>query len=453
VEARYGEIFGFLEKQGVARSALTLAWDFVTSSEAQATGNLLSMRDTAFKRWEHDNLGYHVDTTTDLPMDADLMRQIDGTFDVPSFLASLSQDDAGLKIDAAGHPLDSGDNFPAKLHINVPKCAATANGPLPILIFGHGLFGSADEIDSGWQKAMINQVLCMVEVATDWTGFDSIDSTVEVSEIFGSFDKFWILSDRSQQGIINFLTLARLATRKLKDMPELSVNGQPIVDGKEVYYYGISQGGCLGGTVVSLSPEISHGGLNVGGNPYTLMLMRSADFSAFKSIMDLTYPDPWAQELFIAMSQSYFDFFEESSFALHGLHDPFPDPDTGMPMAQKQLLLQESRYDGQVPNLGSRVLARTLGLPELDPAIEPIYGLTATAGPLPSAYSQWDVHATPVPANVDTPPKDNCAHEAIRRLPELQQQLKAFLRPDGMVTNTCNGKCDFPMTPYCVNWK
>ena len=72
----------------------------------------------------------------------------------------------------------------------------------------------------------------------------------------------------------------------------------------------------------------------------------------------------------------------------------------------------------------TRIIARTAGLALLGPPVEEVYGISVESGPLASAYTQWDPHATPVPADVDVPPADNCAHEAIRRLPELQEQLK-----------------------------
>jgi hypothetical protein len=50
----------------------------------------------------------------------------------------------------------------------------------------------------------------------------------------------------------------------------------------------------------------------------------------------------------------------------------------------------------------------------------------------------------PVPPDVNIPPAmDNGAHEAIRRLDPLVEQLRAFFKPDGQVTQTCTGLCVF----------
>jgi len=49
-----------------------------------------------------------------------------------------------------------------------------------------------------------------------------------------------------------------------------------------------------------------------------------------------------------------------------------------------------------------------------------------------------------VPPDGDVPAsEDNGAHEAIRRLDPLVQQLGAFFKPDGQVVQTCNGICSF----------
>jgi hypothetical protein len=45
--ARFEEIFALLEKQGVARGDLVLAWDFTTASRESKTRRMLAARDDA----------------------------------------------------------------------------------------------------------------------------------------------------------------------------------------------------------------------------------------------------------------------------------------------------------------------------------------------------------------------------------------------------------------------
>jgi hypothetical protein len=39
---------------------------------------------------------------------------------------------------------------------------------------------------------------------------------------------------------------------------------------------------------------------------------------------------------------------------------------------------------------------------------------------------------------------DTVTHEAVRRDPRAQAQIDAFLRPDGVVEDFCNGPCVAP---------
>ena len=446
VKARYDEIFAFLDKQGVPRASLTMAWDFTTASDKQATGHLLAMRDAAFKRWQMQNLGWQ-NLKVDNNPGGDWLMRITGTFQVPSFLTSNTDGKAGLSFDAANNPVDTGTNFDAKLLINVPKCVTTATLPVPVMIYGHGLFGAADEANGGVHQATAN-ALCMVYAATDWVGLADTDANYVVATVFSNFDKFYIPTDRLQQGQLNFMTLARLALKKFPMMAELHLADprgamQPITDGAHVYYDGNSQGGIEGNTLMALSPDIQRGVLGVPGGIYSLMLTRSTDFKSFKAIMDQTYPSQYDQEVMLALAQSLWDFSDPISFVGHTLKDPFND-DAGNPMKDKHILMQVGVGDGQVPNVSAETIARTAGLQMLSPGVKTIYGLPMAAAPLDSAYTLWEVHANPLPDGTNVPPAhDNCTHEAVRRIPEAIEQKRRFLRPGGKVEQTCMGTCDF----------
>ncbi|HEX9101284.1 MAG TPA: hypothetical protein VF997_03735, partial [Polyangia bacterium] len=125
------------------------------------------------------------------------------------------------------------------------------------------------------------------------------------------------------------------------------------------------------------------------------------------------------------------------SFAPHVIGAPLPAT------PQKRILVQEAINDAQVPNLATRVLVRALGIPGTN-LEQQVYGVEMQAAPLDSAYTQWDVHPMPVPPDADLPPPmDNGAHEAIRRLDPLVQQLGLFFKPDGQVQQTCTNLCVF----------
>lgn len=445
----YDEIFALLDRRDVPRDQLTLAWDFRTASDEQTYGHLLAMRDAALTRWEREDLGYRVESV-DTPPDGPVLREIHATFDVPSFLTDNQSKSAGLRLDSRGDPVDTGTNYRANLLIIVPACAATAPLPLRTIVYGHGLLSSAQEIEAGLHRRISNQ-LCIVEVATDFIGLSTPDIATIASNVLVEFSNFYIPTDRLQQAQINFLTLLRLATRKLPGMPELTregtPGGTPLLDGREVYYLGGSQGGIFGNTLLALSPDVDRGGLIVGGGIYSLMLPRSVDFWPFKLILDFVYPAPIDQQILIALTQSYWDFTDPISFVHRSLRNNFPGLD-GQPLAPRKLVLQESHFDAQVPNVATRAVARSMGLPQLGPAVETVYDLPQTDGPVDAAYVQYDIIPTPRPSETNVSGnRDNGAHGGLANIDAAIQQLDALLRQDGRVRSTCGTSCVYPDTP------
>jgi hypothetical protein len=242
---------------------------------------------------------------------------------------------------------------------------------------------------------------------------------------------------RLLQAHVNAQTLVRLFLTQMKYDPMLQVNGHAVTDGSQVYYYGISDGGIQGGTFMALSQDVVRGALNVPGCEWNLMMLRSHDFQGLKTFLDSVYPDFLDQQVIIAALQSYWDYSDPVSFAPHIINDPFPSTPA------KRIVVQESINDAEVPNLATRVLVRALGIKGMD-LEQPVYGVDVASAPLDSAYTQWDVHPTPVPPDVDIPPPDdNQAHGAIRMLPLLVKQLQLFFTPTGQVQQTCDNTCVF----------
>lgn len=437
---KYLDLFVRLESAGIPRDALSFAWDFHTGSDEQLVANLLKMRDEALPAWGAEKLGYDVALTD--ATDEQLWFELQGNFEVPTYLTDDS-DDGILIVDGEGRPQRRGvQRFPLTIH--VPRCAETATQPLPVMVFGHGLFGAAaSEMNSGYQRRVIDE-LCMIQIGTDWIGMSSVDGPAVATEVVPDFTNLPRITDRLQQAQLNFVVLARLGRDLLKRDPRLRVGDRPITDGKQLYYYGISQGGIEGGTLLALSPDLQRGALNVGGGNYSLMVMRSVDFRTFKQLLNLTYPSQRDQQLLVALSQSFWDFSDPISFAERVRRRPLPDLD-GAPLPARPLVLQEAIGDSQVPNLATRLLARSYGLPLLQPAVEEVPQLGTIEVPSEAAYVQWDVAPQPLPGLGNTPPDaDNGAHGAIRKLPALVEQLRRFFRPDGLVENTCDGACRFP---------
>lgn len=432
LKARYEEIFAALAAAGVARNTVTLAWDVHTASDDSATSHLVAMRDQALMMADAGMLSYTVTSSTDMPSDAHLLREVVGTFDVPWYLTSSALD-ATLGTDG-GMPTMHGTGT-ANFVVHIPKCASTATGPLPVIVFGHGLFGTAQsELSSDYEK-QVGDTLCMVQIGTDWIGLSKPDFNTVGDEVLGDLNHIDIVTDRLQQAHVNAQTLTRLFKTKMKDDPALQVNGHAVTDASQIYYYGISDGGIQGGTFMALSEDIVRGVLNVPGCEWSLMMLRSHDFQGLKTLLDSVYPDQLDQQVLVAAMQSYWDFSDPATFAPHVIGAPLPSAPA------KRILVQEAIGDAQVPNIATRVLVRTLGVPGND-LEQPVWGVSDMPAPLDSAYTQWDIHPMPLPPDGDIPPPtDNGAHEDIRALPLLVQQLQAFFTPTGQVVQTCTGPC------------
>lgn len=444
LQSYYTGIFEFLEKNGIARENIVLAWDFITASDEYILSHMLKIRDEVLKQAGSTGLGYTITRIEENPSDTQIKRKIFGEFEVPSFLNDAEP--RVLNTDENGMPVFNRiEKFPFVVHI--PGCADTKSPPLRVMIFGHGLFGSAaGEMGGSYQRDVIND-LCMVQIGTDWIGLSEYDVPDVLVYTVQDMNYFNVMTDRLQQAHANAIMLARLVKGKFVKEPILSLEGPscsssctPLADpdNPEIYYYGISDGAIQGTTFMTLTPDIERGVLNVGGGPWSFMMFRSSNFPTYKMFIDVSYPDKLDQQILIAITQSLWDFTDPVTYGAHIIKNPLPDTPV------KKIILQESKGDAQVPNLSSHILARTMGLRGLAPLVYPVFGIEEVPESQigDSAYTQWYVVPDAVPFPDETkniPPTGNDAHEAIRRLPELIQQIDLFFNPAGFIKQTCPG--------------
>jgi hypothetical protein len=211
---------------GVPKSALALAWDFDTASEASTTGQLIKMRDQALAA-APKGLGFTVQSVAEPKPadDANTYRVITGTFQAPSFEAGA--DPSPLALDAHGQPvMGAAADWPFTALI--PRCAVTAAAPAPLLITGHGLFGSAAKELA--ENAPLLQELCMVGIGSDWLGVSSSDLGVITGKVLVDPNQFRLVTDRLEQAHVNFQVLTRLALNALASDAHFAVGGRPSYD-------------------------------------------------------------------------------------------------------------------------------------------------------------------------------------------------------------------------------
>jgi hypothetical protein len=452
--ARLPDVLSALSVAGVPASTVVVAWDFVTASDESITGHVLSMRDRGLAAVGPSGAGYTV-TSHDENMDSEVLRRIRGTFTVPQFIDQTDETnpEAELTFDATGTPQLLG-TYQAPFTIIVPAVAAT-KAPLPIVIYGHGLFGNG-ESELGDAAGSYVQDFANLEgyvvVATDWIGLSSHENPVSqntnqaVALALTDFTKFPWITDRLQQALVNAMVLVRTMTGAIVNDPLMTVTGKaggaPVADPTRITYYGISLGGIMGLSFMGYDPDVTRGVLGCGGGFWATLFERSTNWKEAKVIIPASYPDSLDQQLLLALAQMQFDYSDPATVAPYVLASPLP----GVP--KKQLVMQMGIGDAQVANITTEMIARTSGIDMLAPAATQAFGMTPKPGPLASALTTWDVQSKPVPPDTNqTPPDDNQVHQAIRRIPQAEEQTRVFYET-GQVVDTCGGQpCVVPVPP------
>lgn len=438
------DIFGVLEEHDVSRDDLYLAWDFTVASERNLSERMLHIRDDAFDALDDAAPEFEVTQVEDDVDDARVARRVTGTFTVPSYLTGDGSPGSRFNNGTDGLPQRNGD-IEANFICLVPQSALAADGSvdpgLPV-VYGHGLLGSADEVNAENIGRMIDEhgyTYC----ATNWIGMAEEDIKNAVS-LLQDLGRFPTLADRVQQGILNTLFLARLLVHDdglRSDAAFQNDDGDPVFEGDEAVYDSNSQGAIIGGAATAVAQDWKQAVLGVPGMNYSTLLQRSSDFDAYEAVLDPAYPDEIDRTLAITLAQMLWDRAETNGYAQHITRDPYP----GTP--RHRVLMHEAFGDHQVANVAAEVEARTIGARTDRPAVAkgrsndrvPLWGI-ATVAKFPFAGSTiivWD-SGTPAPPTVNLPPRDGIdPHESPRMAKEARRQKAAFLRPGGKIVDAC----------------
>lgn len=452
-----GRVFADLQEAGWTISGqpsdLYLAWDFTTASTQNVAGRLLTIRDDAFGQLGESKAqidagsdtgtapAFTVSAVQDFTpsQNANVARQINGSFTVPCYIAPTCS--APVKCDQISgqspfndcpfpgsfyyrDPTDPdatpsqvpGQTYQADFICVVGRSAFTAGRLLRPVDYGHGLFGSHTEVTASPQEEMANRE-GMMYCATDWFGWanaDVPDAVLALSDL----SNFKILTDRGQQGELNFLYLQRLMINPggFASNPAFQYSpGRPFIDLHDgVYYDGNSQGGIFGGTVCAVAIDVSRCGLGVNGIDYSTLLPRSSDFVAqetlpqfvaqnlmemasnpssydptslvgvgYSNVLDLFYPDQSQRQMLLDLIQTLWDRADPNGYVGHmgraaeeGLLPDCTgagvvqaseqtvarcDTGTAHPGPDHHVLMQVAWGDHQVANFTAFDEARTIG--------------------------------------------------------------------------------------------
>ena len=520
--ADFEQNFAELEAAGIARDDLYLAWDFTVASERNLSERALHIRDQAFAQLGDTNLadievqgtnptiqitgvtdyepcgndgcqgGSPLFTALPLPIgpgdlplvggltgptqnqlstllgsppEHDLIeRKVEGNIVVPCY-TNLPGCQTGSQF-AYSSPTDTipnripGNATLANFMCIIPRSAVEGPdaGPVKPSLYGHGLLGSAGEVDGGNIARMAYDHGFMF-CATDWAGFATQDLP-SIALILQDLNHFPKLADRTQQGFLNFMFLGRamIHPQGFSASPAFRFNGQSIIDTERLYYDGNSQGGILGGSLVALSPDLNRGVLGVPGMNYSTLLRRSVDFHPYAEgeFLDGTpnteaglydnYPSELERPLILGLMQMLWDRGEMNGYAHHLSGDPLANtPD-------HEVLMQVAFGDHQVSMWTADVAARTMGAatnptpldPGRHPDLQPLFGIPRIESfPYEGSAIIYFDSGTPAPPITNTPPEGeefgSDPHSHPRNDPEGQAQKAAFLSPNGVVVDTCAG--------------
>jgi hypothetical protein len=430
VRTRYPAIFQALAAHDIAPEDLVTAWDFTTGSAEADHADVLAARDAALAAIGESGANITYTVTDDGPYDdgSVIARVVEGTFEAPLFLTQGGAFAPGTVMarDSAGMPEMQG-MYDIEFVATVPACALAAADPVPIVVYGHGLMGSPNEVTHGASRFAADS-LCMVFVGTPWRGMSTRDLP-NVARSLNDANLSDEIFEALVQGIVNFSVLAQIVRGPMADTLFVDGSGASIVDPTRVYFYGNSQGGIFGGTVMAFDTSIERGVLGVGAVNYSMLLERSQDWPTYRTILIGAYPDPLDVTILIGLMQLEWDASEPSGSVDEALAGTIP----GTP--PKQLLLHMAVADTEVSNLATEYQARTMAINVLAPAVYEPYGVPEAAGPLDSALVIWDSGAGPLPVE-NLPPDENDAHQLPRNQPAAMRQMATFYET-GEIVHTC----------------
>jgi hypothetical protein len=431
----YKALFSALATAGVDKTDLVLAWDFHTASNEFLRRDLLTMRDAAIPAMgaNGSNLTF---TAIPQPARAGLLKSFVGTFKSPDFLTAGETDLSVMRRDANALPKLEGlrDAHFAAL---VPQCVTTMPLPRPTIIFGHGLFGSAEEYLDDNFVIDLAQDYCFVIVAGDFIGLTSRQLALAPLAV-NDMNKGQAITEKLAQSVIDFIALETITRGPFGQSPEFQHNGASVIDPSKVYYVGGSLGGIMGNTFMAYDPNITKGVLAVPGGVWSMMFERSNAWHLLMGAAMGAYEDPEVYELNIALLGMGMELYDPITTAEKVIKDPMP----GVPV--KEILIWYAMGDCLVTNLATEMIARTMGIDLLAPAVKTVWGMPPKPGPLVNAVNVYDEHPTPQPSDLNVPPsQDNGTHSGVNRNPSALRQVEAFLLQDKII-QTCGGASPAP---------
>jgi hypothetical protein len=422
-------MFDGLATAGVDKTELVLAWDFVTASDTFLRSDLTTMRDAAVAAIGTNGANLAFSATEQPPING-IYKAYAGTYKAPNFLSNGENDDSIFTRGADGLPTMNGmrdANFAAL----IPDCVTTQPGPHTTIVFGHGLFGSAKEYLADNFTQSLAEQYCFIIVAGDFIGLTSRQLTLATLSV-NDLNKGYGITEKLGQSIIDFTALENVVRGPMAQSDQFKANGMPVIDPAHTYYVGGSLGGIMGNVFMAYNPNITRGVLAVPGGVWSMLFERSNAWHLLQGAAMGSYTNPETYQLLIAFFGMAFEPYDAITTAEHVIKDPLP----GVPA--KDILMWYSEGDCLVSNITTEMVARTMGITMIDPAVKQVWGMTAAPGPMVNGINVFNDHPTPLPPDTNIPPaEDNGTHSGINRKPAALRMVEAFLLNAQAAKQTC----------------
>lgn len=434
------KIFPVIERLGIARAEVQLAWDFTTTTEQGSTSRLLTMRDRLYDAIGEAGPEYTITQVTSDPdgPDGPIATILEATAKIPSFMLP---EEAGkprrLRLDDRGLPAIEGFED-VKFKVQIPRIATTSTPgtKLAVVQYGHGFLGSDKEANNGWLRNWANQRGFIV-LSCDMQGMNTPAGLTWFVSLPRDATNLSHISEEPLQGVMNHLALQRLMKGRFLGEPKMQRPGtsEPLYDPARLYYHGNSQGGTMGNLVFLPSRDVTRAVLGVPGVSIGFILARASQWQEMSPSFQRSYPDPFEFASIMALANVGWDKTDGINFAPLWASLPSTPP--------KTVLLQAGLEDSQVNNDVTRLLARLYKAKLVAPAPRKVFGLEEAAAPITNANALQEVDFGVAPRTRTNRPaaKETDTHGMPRKTPKIQDQGWFFLET-GEVRATCDGVCD-----------
>jgi hypothetical protein len=358
----------------------------------EGAGDLVVLQPFVTQSIYHESVAIAADIAS--RPDADFVLEVDPESDcepftpTPSYRYCTGRIDVVNYRDATGRIVFDADGAPIRhsvyeLHVYLWIPVDQPDGPLPMMLFGHGLNGSSMEHASAVLPYAAESGMGIVVVGVDAVEHGNHpDRRKDGKEAL--FDFFAVefpsggpmvdslrLRDNFRQSAYDKLQV----TRAILANQDLDGDGTIDVDLGRMSYAGVSLGAIMGAELLALTDVYESAMLSMPGGRVAAIV--NDEESVFAPLISVLLPfavsiDPLEIQKVFSVLQTAIDRGDAASYAARVLQNR-PDPQSSVP----DVLVLVALDDDTVPNAENYAFARAMGLGIVPPVRRPALGLSA----------------------------------------------------------------------------